>query len=163
MRIPRVLPVLYEIRNNRGVGHVGGDVDPNHEDAEAVLAMASWVMAEFVRIFHGISLAEAQAAVEKIVSRRHPLIWSFGDVKRVLDSSMPRGDQVLLLLYSEAGWVSTEVLQQWVEYSNRSIFRNKLLRELHGDRLIEHDAANCRARISPKGISAVEITCCEPQ
>src|SRR2546423_114620 len=28
--IPRFLPALYEIRNNRGVGHVGGDVDPNH-------------------------------------------------------------------------------------------------------------------------------------
>ena len=154
--IPRLLPVLYEIRNNRGVGHVGGDVDPNHEDAEAVLAMASWVMAEFVRIFHGISLTEAQEAVEQIVSRRHPLIWSFGDMKRVLDASIPRGNQVLLLLYSEAGWVSTEVLQQWVEYSNRSIFRNKLLQKLHGDRLIEHDAGNGRARISPKGISVVE-------
>jgi hypothetical protein len=31
--IPRVLIALYEIRNNRGVGHVGGDVDPNHMDA----------------------------------------------------------------------------------------------------------------------------------
>src|SRR5262249_37594630 len=29
--IPRLLPFLYEIRNNRGVGHVGGDVSPNHE------------------------------------------------------------------------------------------------------------------------------------
>ena len=35
--IPRLLPALYEIRNNRGVGHVGGDVDPNHMDAQAVL------------------------------------------------------------------------------------------------------------------------------
>jgi hypothetical protein len=29
VQIPRVLMALYEIRNNRGVGHVGGDVDPN--------------------------------------------------------------------------------------------------------------------------------------
>src|SRR5262245_39391969 len=34
--IPRLLPVLYEVRNNRGVGHVGGDVDANHMDAEVV-------------------------------------------------------------------------------------------------------------------------------
>ena len=26
--IPRMLPVLYEVRNNRGVGHVDGDVTP---------------------------------------------------------------------------------------------------------------------------------------
>src|SRR5215831_12151768 len=44
--IPRLLPALYEVRNNRGVGHVGGDVDPNHMDATFVLASCSWVMAE---------------------------------------------------------------------------------------------------------------------
>lgn len=154
--IPRLLPVLYEIRNNRGVGHVGGDVNPNHEDSEAVLAMAGWVMAEFVRIFHGISLGEAQSAVEKIVCRRHPLVWSFEGVKRVLDHSMPRRSQVLLLLYSEPDWLSTVVLQQWIEYSNRSEFRSKLLGKLHSERLIEHDAVSCRVRISPKGISVVE-------
>src|ERR1700726_3949566 len=49
--IPRVLPALYEIRNNRGVGHVGGDVDPNYLDATAVYGMASRVLAELVRIF----------------------------------------------------------------------------------------------------------------
>lgn len=44
--IPRVLLPLYEIRNNRGVGHIGGDVDPNMLDATSVLNMASWVFAE---------------------------------------------------------------------------------------------------------------------
>jgi hypothetical protein len=28
--IPRLLPALFELRNNRGVGHAGGDVDSNH-------------------------------------------------------------------------------------------------------------------------------------
>ena len=40
--IPRALATLYEIRNNRGVGHVGGDVDANHMDAEAVLSMSTF-------------------------------------------------------------------------------------------------------------------------
>jgi hypothetical protein len=31
--IPRTLTSLYEVRNNRGVGHVGGDVDSNHMDS----------------------------------------------------------------------------------------------------------------------------------
>ena len=48
--IPRLLPLLYEIRNNRNVGHVGGDVDPNHMDATTVLAIVAWVMAELVRV-----------------------------------------------------------------------------------------------------------------
>src|SRR5690606_7567903 len=38
IQIPRLLPYLYEIRNNRGVGHVGGDVNPNAADSSAVVS-----------------------------------------------------------------------------------------------------------------------------
>src|SRR5206468_654238 len=31
--IPRMLIPLYDIRNSRSVGHIGGDVDPNHMDS----------------------------------------------------------------------------------------------------------------------------------
>lgn len=154
--IPRVLPILYEIRNNRGVGHVGGDVDPSHEDAEAVLAMATWVLAELVRIFHGISLADAQAAVEGIVQRRHQLIWSTGAKKRVLDPSISAKDQVLLLLYSEPSWVLADDLLDWIEYSNSSLFKSRILAGLHKERLLEYDAGNKVVRISPRGIRKVE-------
>src|SRR5207253_10851399 len=58
--IPRMLPALYEIRNNRGVGHVGGDVDPNFVDSTVVVAMVKWVIAELVRVFHDVPVAEAQ-------------------------------------------------------------------------------------------------------
>jgi hypothetical protein len=40
IQIPRMLVALYEIRNNRNVGLVGGDVDPNHMDAVCVLQMS---------------------------------------------------------------------------------------------------------------------------
>src|SRR5713101_513921 len=73
--IPRVLLPLYEIRNNRGVGHIGGDVDPNFLDATSVYGMASWVLAELLRVFHGISTEEAQQIVDALVERKHPLIW----------------------------------------------------------------------------------------
>src|SRR5882762_10299640 len=58
--IPRTLQALYEIRNNRGVGHVGGDVDPNLMDATAVYSNASWILAELVRVFHNVKTPEAQ-------------------------------------------------------------------------------------------------------
>jgi hypothetical protein len=47
-----VLVALYQIRNNRGVGDVGGDVDANQMDASYVLHSVHWVMAELVRILH---------------------------------------------------------------------------------------------------------------
>jgi hypothetical protein len=154
--IPRVLPVLYEIRNNRGVGHVGGDVNANQMDAEFVQATASWVMAELVRIFHGTTTKEAQESVDALVERKTPVIWEVEGVKRVLDIEMSARDQVLMLLHHSAGWVSATDLLKWVEYSNASVFRSSLLRRLHKERLIEFDTAGGRARISPRGAKEVE-------
>jgi hypothetical protein len=154
--IPRLLPFLYEIRNNRGVGHVGGDVDPNHEDAEAVLSMTTWIMAELVRIFHGVSLSVAQSSVDSLVQRRHPLVWSTDEVKRVLDPSLKTADQALVLLYSESSWVQVHDLASWVEYSSKSMFEKRVLAQLHKNRFIEFDRRNKRARISPSGTKKVE-------
>lgn len=154
--IPRLLPYLYEIRNNRGVGHVGGDVNPNQADSEAVLAAATWIMAELGRIFHGTTLSEAQIAVDLLVQRRHPLVWTNGSIKRVLDPSMKKADQTLLLLYSESSWVSTTDLCNWVEYSVSSMFKKRVLEPLHKQRLIEYDAKKNQSMLTSLGIRAVE-------
>ena len=115
--IPRVLPVLYEIRNNRGVGHIGGDVDPNHMDAEFVQAVASWVMAELVRIFHEVTTEEAQRTVDALVERKTLLIWEIEGVRRVLIPGMSAKKKALLLLHHSTGWVSARELCDWAEYS----------------------------------------------
>lgn len=154
--IPRMLPVLYDIRNNRGVGHVGGDVDPNFLDATAVYGMASWILAELIRVFHGISTREAQETVDALIERKLPLIWEVEETKRVLDTTMTNRDQTLLLLYQRPAWVAEKKLLQWVEYSNSSVFRKTILRRLHSARFIEYDEGNGRARISPLGAKEVE-------
>jgi hypothetical protein len=154
--IPRVLLPLYEIRNNRGVGHVGGDVDPNFLDASSVFAMVSWVLAELIRIFHSVSTTEAQEAVDVLVERKHPLIWNVEDRKRVLDPNMDKGDQALLLLHTEPSWVAEKDLMAWVEYSTPAMFRTRILRPFHKSRLVEYDEKQGRVRISPLGVSEVE-------
>jgi len=154
--IPRLLPYLYEIRNNRGVGHVGGDVDPNAADSTSVLATTSWVMAELVRVFHGMSLTDAQEVVDTLVSRNHPLVWSVDKTKRVLNPAIKKADQVLLLLYSESGWTDIEMLRGWVEYANKTNFKSKVLTPLHKARFIEYSQSNGIARITPKGSGEVE-------
>ncbi|MGR4871899.1 hypothetical protein ACIPRI_23880 [Variovorax sp. LARHSF232] len=155
--LPRLLPFLYEIRNNRGVGHVGGDVDPNHEDAEAVLAMSTWIMAELVRVFHGMSLADAQVAVDAMVQRKHPLVWQTEGTKRVLNPKMKKSDQALVLLYSEPGWVELKRLSEWVEYSSNAMFRSRVLAPLHKLRLVELDTAAGRTKLTPLGARRVEV------
>ncbi len=156
--IPRQLVALYEIRNNRGVGHVGGDVNPNAMDATAVFSISGWVLAELIRIFHGVSTADAQASVDALAERTVPLVWLVPGtgIRRVLQVSMPMIDQTLLLLHVARGWVSQEELLQAVEYNKLSDYRAKVLKVLHGRRLIEYDEPKGRAHITPLGAKRVE-------
>jgi hypothetical protein len=160
--IPRLLPALYEIRNNRGVGHVGGDVDPNHMDANAVLSLASWIMAELIRVFHGLKTDEAQRAVDAIAERRTPLIWSDGDVRRILDTALPLKQQILLLTATSASEVQVKDLLRWTEYKDPGYFM-RLLRKMHKDRLLELSQKESLVQILPPGSSEVEATLAKQQ
>lgn len=154
--IPRTLVMLYEIRNNRGVGHVGGEVDPNEMDAHLVYTTASWLVAELVRIYHGVSTGEAQAAVSAITERKLPFIWQVEDIRRVLAPEMNVTDEILLLLYSVSNWVPVADLVKWTEYSNPSRLRTKVLAALHKARVVEFDVKNGRALLTSFGVARVE-------
>lgn len=153
--IPRLLPALYEIRNNRGVGHVGGDVDPNQMDATAVLGLANWIMAELVRVLHGVTIDKAQTLVDSLAERRIPLVWRSGDVRRVLDPSLKLQDQVLLLVASGAGPIAATDLFSWTGYGNQAYF-TRLLRSLHTKRLIELSDSDSQVQLLPPGAHYVE-------
>ncbi len=152
--IPRLLPALYEIRNNRGVGHTGGDVDPNLMDASAVLAMASWIMAELVRVYHNLPIAEAQRAVDNFVERRLPVVWTDGNIRRVLDPGLPLKDQIVLLIASCSATVPIDKLFKWTDYQSRAHF-NRILRTLHKARFVELDEESGTAIILPPGTDYV--------
>jgi hypothetical protein len=156
IQIPRMLIALYEIRNNRNVGHVGGEVDPNHMDSVCVLHMAKWVIAELVRIFQGVPLEEAKEIVEALSEKELPLIWDAGSVKRVLNTSLTMLDKTLLLLFSSTSPLSESDLLASLEHSNPSVYRRDVLRNAHRDRLLEYDEGKRTVRISPTGIARVE-------
>jgi len=156
IQIPRVLIALYEIRNNRNVGHIGGDVDPNHMDAVCVLQMAKWIMAELVRVLHDVDTERATPIVERLVERDTPLIWEVNGKKRVLNAALSMRDKTLLLLHATDGPVEEPALVAWLEHSNASVYRRDVLRRLHRERLIEYNATARTALISPNGIVDVE-------
>ena len=156
IQIPRLLVALYEVRNNRGVGHTGGEVDPNAMDARLVLEMGKWIVADLVRIFHSVSTIEATEAVEALIDRTLPIVWSTGATKRVLDASLSMKDQTLLLLYSETGAVTEQQLLAWTEHSNASTYRRDVLKRGHKERLMEYDQATKSVRITPLRVRYVE-------
>ena len=152
--IPRLLPALYEIRNNRNVGHVGGDVDPDFMDSSAVLSMASWIVAELVRVFHGVSTEKAQAVVDNLAERRLPLVWKSGDIRRVLNPNLPLKDQILLLVGSAAGRVPVDKLFNWTGYKKKAYFV-RLIKRLHNDRLIEFRDQPGEVELLPPGVDYI--------
>lgn len=156
IQIPRMLISLYEIRNNRGVGHVGGDVNPNHMDATCVVYMSKWIMAELVRVLHNIDTKDATEIVDSIVDRIIPIVWEVDGRKRILDTSLTWKEKTLLLLYTTSSPLSESPLLDWVEHPKSADFRKDVLRPLHKQRFIEYDAEKDRIQISPMGIEYVE-------
>ena len=155
IQIPRMIVALYEVRNNRGVGHVGGDVDPNSMDAVVVLRTAKWILAELVRVFHATDVQTATTAVDSLASRQIPVVWEVEGKKRVLDSGLTYRDRMLLLLYSAPGAVAESELRDWVEHPRPTDFR-KVLQAAHGDKLIEYRQGEGLVYLSPTGVRYVE-------
>jgi hypothetical protein len=156
IQIPRMLIALYEIRNNRGVGHVGGDVDPNHMDAKVVLEMAKWIMAELVRVFHNQTTREATEVVEALIERTIPVVWEVDGRRRVLTQNLSKKDETLLLLYSAPAGVREADLLSWVEHSNASVYRRDVLKRAHRERLVEYQESSGQVWLSPVGVAYVE-------
>jgi len=156
IQIPRMLVALYEIRNNRGVGHVGGDVSPNHMDAVCVLHISKWVVSELLRVFHSVTTEEASNAVESLSSRELPLVWKINGTSRVLATGLSMLDKTLLLLYGESAGISEAELVRSIEHSNASTYRRDVLRKSHKSRILEYDSAIRWVTISPIGIARVE-------
>ena len=150
--IPRLLPALFEVRNNRGVGHVGGDVDPNYMDAAFVVTSCSWIMGELIRVYHDVSTIEAQKIVDGLAERRIPLIWEGRGVRRVLQPNLKIQAQILLLLATSRNPVRASDLLRWTEYRNVSYFKT-LLRKMHSQRLVEFYDDGESVEILPPGIS----------
>lgn len=153
--IPRMMLGLYDIRNNRGVGHAGADVDPNEMDATAVLYLSKWLVAELVRLLHSLTTQEATDIVEGLIQREVALVWTHEAKKRVLRTGLTWREQILVLLLTENGDVAEGELFGWLQHPSVGNFR-KVLRPMHRDRLIEYDETARTVRLLPPGVATAE-------
>jgi hypothetical protein len=98
LHIPRTLKLIYDIRNKRDTAHLGDGIDPNRQDATLVTNNMDWVMAELVRLYHGVEANEAQTIIENLVSKEVPAVQEINGQPVILADLKPQ-DQVLLMLY----------------------------------------------------------------
>jgi hypothetical protein len=135
IHIPRALRVVYDIRNKRDAAHLADGIDPNVQDAIFVVSSLDWVLAEFVRMYHGVSADEAQRLIDQLVRRRAPVVQNFNGFLKVLNPELEVSDRVILLLYERgAQRASFQDLKNWVHPRMRKNLRRAL------DNL-EHDRA----------------------
>lgn len=154
--IPKAILFIQTLRNKRGMGHIGGDVDANAIDLSAAVGVADWIVCELLRAYHQLSLEEAQALLDRLATRQVPDVWRIGETKRVLRPGLNKRDQAMLLLYGETSPVAIEVLHEWVETSRLSNFKASVLNPLHRSRLIEWDSDTDMVVLSPLGERHVE-------
>jgi hypothetical protein len=156
IHIPRTLIVIYNIRNKRGVGHLGGDINPNFTDSSLLISCSDWVLAELLRIYYKSSLQESQRIVDSLIRRNYSLVHEFESVVRVMLPSLSQKDQTLLLLaHHFPEWTSRESLEESIEPSRVSDYRRTVLKNLHKKRFIEYSLGG-QCQISTMGISYVE-------
>ena len=85
IQIPKVLIAIYEMRNNRSIGHVHSEISPNYMDAEFFVRSVKWIVAELVRTLAGVGTDKAAELVDSITMINTPMVWNVNGQKRVLD------------------------------------------------------------------------------
>ena len=147
----------YTMRGKREIGHVGGDVEANGIDSATIVRISDWIVCELVRIYHHLSLEDAQNLIDTISTRSLSDVWNIAGKKRILKTGLSYKDTTLLLAYSEMGnGILTEDLFKWTEHSNFGAFKKDILKQLHKSRLIEYDDHDEIVYISPLGELEVE-------
>lgn len=155
--IPRALLLIYTLRNKRGIGHIGGDIQANSIDIATILKVVDWVICELIRIYHNLSLIEAQLIIDSLNLKIIPDVWHVDGKKRIIKEGLTFSQKTLILLYNELDNKATlKELYEWTEYSSQSMYKSKIIIPLHKNKLIEFDSKNSIINISPKGILEAE-------
>jgi hypothetical protein len=155
LHIPRALRVVYDVRNSRDAAHLADDIDPNLQDASLVIGNIDWVLAEFVRLYHGVKADEAQRIIEALVVRKVPVVQDFNGFLKVLNPKLKATEYLLVLLYERGtGGATYEQLENWVRPPMRANLRRTLNKMVDDQAYVHQDAG--RYLITKLGMKTVE-------
>jgi len=155
IHIPRALRTVYDIRNKRDAAHLADGIDPNLQDATFVIGTLDWILAEFVRLFHGVSADEAQKIITDLVRKRVPAVQDIGGFLKVQNPKLQVSDRVLVLLYERGAERATrDELGSWVHPKMPKNLKRTLV-QLEHDRALIHSTGN-EFQITEAGMRDVE-------
>jgi hypothetical protein len=155
IHIPRTLRLIYDIRNKRNAAHLADGIDPNLQDATLVIGNMDWVMAELVRLHHGVTADEAQEIIADLVTKEVPAVQEIDGQPVILADLQPR-DQALLMLYRAGSQGATlEELTTWLRVTRKADLKKRLLK-LDLDRLVLHHPTTGQFYITLPGVHYVQ-------
>lgn len=156
IHIPRALFSVYAIRNKRDAAHLNDGIDANLQDATYVVAVLDWTLAEFVRIYHSVPAAIAQAIIDDLVVREVPVIEEIAG-QPVLSKALAVSDRILVFLYRAGREVGLPIaeLQRQMRHADRSNL-TKAVRNLDAKGLALLHPASGNAHITSAGMAEVE-------
>lgn len=138
LQIPQMVELIMDFRNNRNAAHLGG-VDPNRLDAVTVIQLASWITAELIRIEASLSVREVQSIMDQMADRQVPIIHEISGRPIVLDTELKAESRAVLLLHKVNQPVHLDVLRDWTEYKNTTIWRKNIIKKMARKKLIYVD------------------------
>lgn len=150
--MPRILFGMYCLRNKRGAIHLS-NIDPNEIDATVLIQQTKWLLAEIVRINSSLSFDETIELIKQIICKEIDVVWDTGENIRILKNDLTTSQKVICMLYYKDKQSDKELFEN-TEYKNFSLFKNRILKDLHQKRFIEYACQECQ--ISPLGIYEAE-------
>lgn len=74
--IPRACRAIYGIASNRGARHDPDEIDPNSMDANVVIPVSAWILAEAIRYAQkgAVDPSQARDIVESLVKKKYPVV-----------------------------------------------------------------------------------------
>ncbi len=155
LHIPRTLKLIYDIRNKRDAAHLADDIDPNLQDACLVIANMDWVLAELVRLHHGVSADRAQAIIEDLATKEVPAVQEI-DRQPIVLSDLKPSDQALLMLYrAGASGAGLDDLASWLRIARKDHLKARL-KKLDDEKLVLLHPRTDQYHITLKGNAEVQ-------
>ncbi len=116
--------LLLDFRNNRDSAHLGG-FNANEMDTLFVTTAATWLLCEFVRVYGGYPMAEAQTIVDGLAVKEFPVVMEFEGDSFITRTNLKASQEVLVLLnkYAKADF---NFLFSKTKDGNRTRFQDTL-------------------------------------
>jgi len=155
LHIPRTLKLIYDVRNKRDAAHLGDGIDPNLQDATLVVVNMDWVLAELVRLYHGVSADRAQRIIENLVTKEIPAVQEIAG-QPVINANLRPREQALLMLYRAGSEGATlDELADWLRVDRKTDLKARLGR-LDQDKTVLLHPKTRRYYITDIGVREVE-------